>query len=209
MSIQVQRFSILVLIVLALFPSRLRAADSRFDAAGQGAAPGDRKGLSLDEIGIGSGYAWGTMKQTAGDFVAVPGFVRIGFDMNPLLGMQARKSTVQLAFEPFVNTVTKPSHGVEAGLDLFVRYLYPVSPGVKLVAEVGSGPMYLSIDTEEQGRAGFNFLNQFGLGTRVAVSKECAFTLGYRFRHLSNGGTASPNFGINSNAIVLSCSILR
>jgi len=128
--------------------------------------------------------------------------------MNPLLGMRASKGTRQLAIEPFANTVTSPDKGIELGLDVFVRYLHPIMPSVKLVSEIGSGPMYLCIDTREQGKAGFNFLNQFGLGTQVALSEKCAVTFGYRFLHLSNAGIRQPNGGINSNMLSVSVSAL-
>jgi opacity protein-like surface antigen len=164
--------------------------------------------VHLDEIAIGSGYAWGHMKFTESDFKAVPAYLRFGFDMNSAFGMKNSKGTLQLALEPFCNPVSKPASGVETGLNVFFRYLHPLAHSVKLVSEIGSGPMYLSIDSEEQGKAGFNFLNQFGLGAQVAVSGNSAITCGYRFRHLSNAGTSQPNRGINSNAVVLSCSLL-
>ncbi|UWX57622.1 acyloxyacyl hydrolase [Chlorobaculum sp. MV4-Y] len=173
------------------------------------AAPADtHDGVYLDEIAIGSGYAWGHLKFTHADFNAVPIFVRFGFNMNSVFGMRDSKGTLQLALEPFCNPVTEPESGVETGLNVFFRYLHPIAPSVKLVGEIGSGPMYLSIDSREQGDAGFNFLNQFGLGAQVAVSENSAITLGYRFRHLSNAGTSEPNRGINSNAVVLSYSLL-
>lgn len=173
-----------------------------------GASESSGRGVHLNEIALGSGYAWGHLKHTDASFSAIPAFVRVGFDMNPLFGMRESGSTLQFALEPFVNAVTKPDSGVEAGLDFFIRYLHPLSPSVKLVSEIGSGPMYLSIDTEEQGDSGFNFLNQFGLGAQVAVGEKSALTLGYRFRHLSNAGTRQPNSGINSNALVISYSLL-
>ncbi|MGC8775621.1 MAG: acyloxyacyl hydrolase [Chlorobaculum sp.] len=165
-------------------------------------------GVHLDEIAIGSGYAWGRLRFTHADFTAVPVFVRFGFNMNSVFGMRDSKGTLQLALEPFCNPVTEPESGVETGLNVFFRYLHPIASSVKMVGEIGSGPMYLSIDSQEQGGAGFNFLNQFGLGAQVAVSGNSAITLGYRFRHLSNAGTSEPNRGINSNALVLSYSLL-
>jgi opacity protein-like surface antigen len=186
-----------LLLACVLIPGKLDAA-----------TPAQHEGVHLDEIAIGSGYAWGHMKFTEADFNAVPIFVRVGFDMNSVFGMGDSKGTLQLALEPFCNPVTEPDSGVETGLNVFFRYLHPVAPSVKLVGEIGSGPMYLSIDSKEQGEAGFNFLNQFGLGAQVAVSGNSAITVGYRFRHLSNAGTSEPNRGINSNAVVLSYSLL-
>jgi len=184
----------LLLLVCVFTPVQLNAAT--------------HKGVHLDELGIGSGYAWGHLKFSQVDFKAVPAYLRFGFDMNSVVGMKNSKGTLQLALEPFCNPVSRPESGVETGLNVFFRYLHPVAPSVKLVSEIGSGPMYLSIDTHEQGKGGFNFLNQFGLGAQFAVSGNSALTVGYRFRHLSNAGTSQPNSGINSNAVVLSYSLL-
>ena len=162
----------------------------------------------LNEIGFGSGYAWGHMKFTDATNKVVPIFVRVGFDMNSAFCMQESKGTLQLALEPFCNLVIEPESGVETGLNVFFRYLYPIAPSVKMVVEMGSGPMYLSVDSHEQGDGGFNFLNQFGLGARFDLSDHDALTLGYRFRHISNAGTSLPNRGINTSALVLSYSIL-
>ncbi len=188
-----QLFHVLSLLMLVFmsFSSRARA-----------------EGARVDEIGFGSGYAWGDMKFTEATNRVVPIFVRVGFDMNSVFGMQNSDGTLQLALEPFCNPVLDPESGVETGLTVLFRYHHPVAPSVKVVAEVGSGPMYLSIDSSEQGDGGFNFLNQFGLAARFDLSEQNALTLGYRFRHISNAGTSHPNRGINTNAVVLSYSLL-
>ncbi|AAM73484.1 MAG TPA: acyloxyacyl hydrolase [Chlorobaculum sp.] len=191
------RFFTTLLFVCSFIPGKLNAAPTA-----------THDGVYLDEIAIGSGYAWGHLKFSEADYNAVPIFARFGFNMNSVFGMKESKSTLQLALEPFCNPVTEPDSGVETGLNVFIRYLQPVAPSVKLVGEIGSGPMYLSINSAEQGKAGFNFLNQFGLGAQVAVSPKSAITVGYRFRHLSNAGTSEPNRGINSNAVVVSYSLL-
>jgi hypothetical protein len=197
-----------LLLASALLPLELKAVEPPSPIAAVAVADTHDKGVHLDEISVGSGYAWGDLKDTHASFEAVPLYVRFGFDMNSVFGMQDRRGTLQVALEPFVNPVTRPDAGVEAGLDVFFRYLHPVSPSVKIVSELGTGPMYLSNDTAEQGKGGFNFLNQFGLGAQVAVAGKSALTFGYRFRHLSNAGSSRPNRGINSNALVVSYSIL-
>jgi lipid A 3-O-deacylase len=164
--------------------------------------------IHLEEIGIGSGYGWGGLKLLEDDYKVFPAFLRIGFNVNSLLGIEGRKGTLQIAIEPFVSPVTSPERGYEAGVDIMLRYLHPIASGVKLVSELGAGPMYLSIDTLEQGDAGFDFLNQIGLGLQLNMSEKTALTAGYRFRHISNGGVSHPNTGINTNALVMSFSLL-
>jgi hypothetical protein len=196
----------LLLLVTALTPVELHAGET--PNLKETPAVSAHRGIHLDEISVGAGYGWGHLKYSRSTFEEVPAFVRFGFDINSVFGMQDSKGTLQLALEPFVNPVTRPETGVEAGLDVFIRYLHPVLPSVKLISEIGTGPMYLDIDTAEQGKGGFNFLNQFGFGTQVAVSEKSALSLGYRFCHISNAGTSRPNRGINTNALVVSYSIL-
>jgi hypothetical protein len=165
-------------------------------------------GVFLNEIGIGSGYSRGSLKDFTDDYEVIPAFLRIGFNINSLVGLEGHKGTLQFALEPFANPIIGPDEGIETGLDFFFRYLYPLSSTVKLVSEVGAGPMYLSIDTTEQGDSGFNFLDQFGLGLQIGMSEKTALSMGYRFRHISNAGFSQPNTGINSNALIMCFSFL-
>lgn len=204
------RFLLRMLVTASMFsPVSLMAAQNQQVSDPIVVPVNSKPSVYLEEIGVGSGYAWSHMKRSHASFSAIPAYVRLGFNMNSLVGMQGSSSTLQLGLEPFVNTITEPKTGIETGLDVFIRYLHPITSSAKLVAEVGSGPMYLSIDTREQGDAGFNFMNQFGLGTQFRLGDDSALTVGYRFRHVSNAGTSQPNSGINSNAIVISYSFFR
>ncbi|MEI7789515.1 MAG: acyloxyacyl hydrolase [Chlorobiaceae bacterium] len=164
---------------------------------------GKPPGVYLNEIGIGSGYAWGSLKREPVHLTVYPAFVRIGFNMNSLVGMEDHQSTLQLVFEPFLNSMTAPKTGVETGCSIGLRYLHPLSVSVALFTEASFAPMFLSIKSVEQGAAGFNFLDQLGAGLQYKVSERTAIFGGYRFRHISHAGLVNrPNGGINSNALV-------
>ena len=171
-----------------------------------GAAPlenGKKSSVYLNEIGVGSGYGWGRLKSDPLNLALYPAFVRIGFNMNSLVGMEGCQSTVQLVLEPFLNSITRPDAGVETGCSIGLRYLHPFAASVDFFTEASVAPMFLSIKSAEQGDAGFNFLGQFGAGLQYKVSKRAAIFAGYRFRHLSHAGLFDrPNAGINSNALV-------
>lgn len=177
-----------------------------------GAAPlenGKKSGVYLNEISVGSGYGWGSLKREAVNLALYPAFVRIGFNMNSLVGMEGCQSTVQLVLEPFLNSISRLDAGVETGCSIGLRYLHPLSASVDLFTEANVAPMFLSIKSDEQGGAGFNFLGQVGSGLQYKVSKKMAIFAGYRFRHLSHAGLADrPNAGINSNALVAGLSWL-
>lgn len=162
-----------------------------------------KTGVYLNEIGVGSGYAWGKLKSDPDNLALYPAFVRIGFNINSLVGIEGRQSTLQLALEPFVNSISDPKAGVETGCSVGLRYLHKLSGPVDLFTEASVAPMYLSIRSAEQGDAGFNFLIQAGGGLQYKVSDRVAIFAGYRFRHISHAGLSDrPNVGINSNAIV-------
>lgn len=108
-------------------------------------------------------------------------------------------STKELALlaEPFVSYVNKPDSGVDVGLGLGLKY-YPCrtdKSGFYLMA--GTGMAYTSIGFQEQGTH-LLFILQGGLGYRYKN-----YFVEDRFRHYSNGGTASPNWSINANIISL------
>jgi lipid A 3-O-deacylase len=170
---------------------------------------GKNSGVYLNEIGIGSGYSWGTLKTEPVNLAVYPAFVRIAFNINSFAGIDGHQSTLQFALEPFVNSVSKPEAGIETGLGIGLRYLVELSGPVDLFTEASFAPMYLSIKSTEQGDAGFNFLLQAGAGLQYKVSSRTALFAGYRFRHISHGGLSDrPNEGINSNAIVAGLSLL-
>lgn len=163
----------------------------------------NKTGVYLNEIGVGSGYAWGTLNSDPDNLALYPVFVRIGFNINSLLGIEGRQSTLQLTLEPFFNSISDPKAGFETGCSVGFRYLHKLSGPVDLFTEASVAPMYLSIKSAEQGDAGFNFLDQLGAGLQCKVSRRAAIFAGYRFRHISNAGLADrPNTGINSNALV-------
>ncbi|NTV92625.1 MAG: acyloxyacyl hydrolase [Chlorobiaceae bacterium] len=164
---------------------------------------GQKSGCYLNEIGIGSGYSSYQLKKEPHDLTVYPLFMRIGFNINSLAGMEGCTNTLQLILEPFVNSISYPEAGVETGCSAGLRYLYNVSVPLNLYMEGSVAPMFLSIQTHELGNPAFNFLTQLGLGLQYNVTGRTALFTGYRFRHISHGGfVKAPNTGINSNAVV-------
>lgn len=157
--------------------------------------------ISLAEVGVGAGYAWGEMCTHQHDYIAVPLYLHFGFRMNEFLGIETHKGELQITVEPFVNPVIEPSGGAEVGFTLFVYYDYPICDRLEWYAEVGSGPSYLSINTIEQGHDGFNFLNQLGSGVKWLYNEKHSIGLGYRYRHMSHGALRnSNNNGIDTHS---------
>lgn len=150
------------------------------------------------ELGFQSGYVWGELKHKD-NLEIIPFSARLGFDINELVGMKG-PNMLQLGVEPFVNTILAPENGIEAGLQIGLRYIASLNEFVSVFGEISSGPTYFGIDTFEQGDYRFNFLSRFSTGLDFAVTRLVSLQAGYRFRHLSNAKLSTPNAGINSNA---------
>jgi len=63
--------------------------------------------------------------------------------------------------------------------------------------ESGAGLVFSSSEVPE-GASSLNFTPQDGFGVQIFSNERRAIRFGARYMHISNGGTASPNPGINS-----------
>lgn len=64
--------------------------------------------------------------------------------------------------------------------------------------EAGGGPLWTDLGGRVPEQPGqFNFLVWAGAGASYHMTPTWALTAGYRVMHISNGGTRSPNFGLN------------
>jgi Lipid A 3-O-deacylase (PagL) len=97
--------------------------------------------------------------------------------------------------------VKGPADGL-MGVTLFLRYNY-VQPGARLVPYVhaGGGGVYSDASEAHPQRelgSPLFFNLQAGFGARFFCTETCALFLELNYRHLSNGGLAERNVGLNS-----------
>ena len=126
-----------------------------------------------------------------------------------------------LPFEPFGSGWLRSA--IEPGLEgWFQYYVEPrvfTAEGLKAALRyhfIGVGPLvpYLEVTAGAGGtnlnvpeiRSHFTFVVEGGAGVSYLITPAVALNLGYRFQHLSNGGTGHPNRGVNSNTGVLGVS---
>ncbi len=161
------------------------------------------KALSLNEINVGSGFVHQSSCSSLRHHFGYPIFIRLGLNVSSLAGLSGYRSGLQLALEPFYNTIHGTEKGFETGCGFGVRYFHKLTGSTNLFLEASVAPMYLGIDSREQGRAGFNFLDQIGVGVQRTLSGPYALFSGYRLRHISHAGLVDrPNSGINSGAFI-------
>jgi hypothetical protein len=113
------------------------------------------------------------------------------------------------AFEPGLEGFYQRYFGTESayamGVKLALRYhligLGPLVPYFEGNAAAAGTTLGL-----EELHSAFVFVLEAGAGFSYFVAPRVAVNLGYRFQHISNGGTSSPNRGLNSNSGVLGVS---
>jgi len=94
--------------------------------------------------------------------------------------------------EPFL------THGI--GFTPKIKYSFVALDRIRPYAEFAGGPFWTDLAgkiPEESSR--FNFVLTAGFGVSYFLTDQAAFNVGYRFHHISNGGTHYPNLGLNAS----------
>lgn len=78
---------------------------------------------------------------------------------------------------------------------------------VKPYIFAGGGPVYVGLGLPSMG-AKLNFSYQGGTGLQIPVAQATMLNLEYRYHHISNAGTATPNEPLNSSKFLLGVSWL-
>lgn len=158
---------------------------------------------SLESVELLTGFGWGKLRATD-NYNLYPIIVSFDFSLKPFLkkfNIRPRQ-LAQFQVEPFISAVSSPNTNVESGASFFFKLgLLPQSSRFQPYAKVGAGIVYMSQHTREQATQ-YNFIEQAGAGLHYFFSKNTAFTLEGRLRHLSNAGIEHPNQGINTYFVV-------
>jgi lipid A 3-O-deacylase len=94
--------------------------------------------------------------------------------------------------EPFL------THGL--GFTPKIKYTFVSLGRIRPYAEFAGGPFWTDLAgkiPEESSR--FNFILTAGFGVSYFLTDQAALNVGYRFHHISNGGTHYPNLGLNAS----------
>lgn len=124
----------------------------------------------------------------------------VSLDGNPLTG------ALEVGLEPFYQHYTRPREAYFIGLGAGFRYhflaLGRVVPYAELFLSAGTTDLRSrEIDSE------FAFLLQGGPGLSIFLTDHTALYGGYRFQHVSNGNTSSPNRGFEAHTGVFGVSV--
>ena len=123
-----------------------------------------------------------------------------GMVLNDPAGDGWYRGQVILGVEIVYIEFLKPtiSHGV--GFTPRIKYSFVALDRLRPYGEFGGGPFWTDLSgriPEQSSR--LNFIVTAGFGISWFVTTQLALNAGYRFHHISNGGTRMPNRGLNSS----------
>jgi lipid A 3-O-deacylase len=131
--------------------------------------------------------------------------VRFGFLPFGPLGPGPLHGALEVGLEPLYQRYLDPVDAFFAGLGATVRYHFlslgrfvPYAEGAAFAG--GTDLRIREIDSD------FTFLLWAGVGASVFVTDRTAIYGGYRYQHVSNGGTDLPNRGFESHTGVVGVS---
>ncbi len=81
-----------------------------------------------------------------------------------------------------------------------IKYTFVALDRIRPYAEFAGGPFWTDLAgkiPEESSR--FNFVLTAGFGVSYFLTDQTSLNVGYRFHHISNGGTQYPNLGLNAS----------
>jgi hypothetical protein len=160
----------------------------------------ETKQRSLEAIEFLGGFGWGKLRERE-NYNLYPLVIDLDFNLKALLARKFNFNPPQLLqfqIEPFISPVSSPDTNVETGTAFFFKAgILPQTSKLQPYIKAGLGMVYITQQTREQSTQ-FNFMEQAGVGMHYFFSKNTAFTLESRARHLSNAGIDHPNKGINT-----------
>lgn len=189
--------------VLILIACLLVSGSAFADAVPQEKISQEESPRCLESIEVLIGYSLAKLRQK-GSYKGVPIYLDFGFALKPLTRKIGFNPPMMLQFivEPFIMPTWAPKNNVEIGNNFLIKIGFvPETWSFQPYFKGGLGLLYMTQHTVEQSTQ-FNFNEYAGIGAHYFFNKNLAFTLEYRFRHLSNGSIKSPNTGINSNIAV-------
>ena len=89
-----------------------------------------------------------------------------------------------------------------AGSLLLRRWFNRDSSRLHVYGEAGTGPMYAE-KAVPASTSRFNFISHAGVGVVLMPRSRYPVVAGYRFQHVSNGGYAPRNPGLNFSSLIL------
>jgi opacity protein-like surface antigen len=112
------------------------------------------------------------------------------------------KGRVGFRVEPTIYLAVEPHAGTAFGVTFLFRYQFKGWGRFSPYFQIGAGPLGLWLDVADQDD-GLAFNPQGAIGLSTRVTETLSLDLGWRYVHVSNAYTHSPNGGFDSMHIML------
>jgi opacity protein-like surface antigen len=164
------------------------------------------QGTKIFGLQIGGGAVNNVEEQaTVSDIAFVNVTPRISYLLFKPFGSGWLRSAVEPGLEGWFQHYVSPASANAGGLKLALRYHFIAFGRLVPYVEVTGGAGGTNLKVPEI-RSRFTFVAEAGAGLSYFLTDEVALSAGYRFQHISNGDTSTPNRGFNSDSGVIGVS---
>ncbi|HEY7041135.1 MAG TPA: acyloxyacyl hydrolase [Methylomirabilota bacterium] len=164
------------------------------------------KGTTVFGLQIGGGVHNNIEEQRVVSDISFVNFTpRVSHLFFSPFGSGLLRSAFEPGLEGWFQYYVSPESATAAGLKLAFRYHFIGLGRIVPYLEANAGAGGTSLNVPEIDST-FTFVLEAGLGLAYFVTDNVAVNFGYRFQHISNGNTSSPNRGFNSDSGVLGVS---
>jgi lipid A 3-O-deacylase len=114
------------------------------------------------------------------------------------IGSNWYRGQVSFGAELLAFGTSEPVTGYGVGITPKLHYSFISFDRLRPYIEGGAGPLWTDLGGQVPEQPGqFNFVVWGGAGAAWMLTPQWAVNAGYRFVHISNGGTSTPNSGLN------------
>lgn len=133
---------------------------------------------------------------------------RFGWFLSKGLGAGWYQGRHELLMELPLHLVVDPKISPMTGGYLLGSWKFTALDNWAPYVFAGGGILYLDLGLPSMGSR-LNFSYQGGTGVQYFISKDTAVSFEYRYHHISNAGTATPNEPLNSSKFLLGITLFR
>ena len=216
---------VLLLLVMALVP----AADVSAQATGSGSddTPSQSEGIQKgdNEFGVWGGISFhsttligktpdarfGNIGLRYGRVLAASETVAFSWtiDAIPVAVLSNPRFTVVPSGSGFVVTQSRKSVYAWGAAPIGLKFNFRRNRRVQPYGHATGGFLYFNEEVPLPGAARFNFTYDFAGGVQIVNSDRKAFTIGYKYQHISNGYRATFNPGVDVQMIFVGFSVFK
>ena len=131
-----------------------------------------------------------------------------GHFLSEEVGKSWYRGRHEIIIELPLHYVVSPETTPMIGITFLASWVFTASKTMTPYIFGGGGLVYTDLNAPELGRK-LNGTHQVGTGFHYFFRKNTSLDFSYRFHHISNAGTATPNGPLNSSRILFGVSFFR